>query len=162
MTQRDFYKDQQQNVASDSGSRYSVITYRVALAVFSRRPAAYEALKSFNILQLPSVSTMKTYMRANREVGPVYHSLQKRKRRYEDITNFKMKLNLPVPLGEGALIFDEVKVSASIYWNAKSNKIVCQALSPEDISSLHDIYQEISPSGKMKRHHIFFNFYSET
>ena len=49
MNRRDFYKDQQQNIASDSGSRYSVITYRVALAIFSRRPAAYEALKSFNI-----------------------------------------------------------------------------------------------------------------
>ena len=81
MNRRDFYKDQQQNIASDSGSRYSVITYRVALAIFSRRPAAYEALKSFNILKLPSVSTMKTYMRANRvEPGPVYHRLAEEKK----------------------------------------------------------------------------------
>ena len=152
MNRRDFYKDQQRNVASDSGSRYSVITYRVALAVFSRSPAAYEALKSFNILQLPSVSTMKTYMRANREEpGPVYHRLAEEKKKYEDIKDFKMKMNLPVPLGEGALIFDEVKVSASIYWNAKSNKFVGHALSPEDVSSLHDIYQEISPSGEIKK-----------
>ena len=81
MNRRDFYKDQQRNVASDSGSRYSVITYRVALAVFSRSPAAYEALKSFNILQLPSVSTMKTYMWANRkEPGPVYQRLAEEKK----------------------------------------------------------------------------------
>ena len=81
MNRRDFNKDQQQNVASDSGSRYSVITYRVAVAVFSRSPAAYEALKSFNILKLPSVSTMKTYMRANREEqGPVYHRLAEEKK----------------------------------------------------------------------------------
>ena len=51
MNRRDFYKDQQRNVASDSGSRYSVITYRVALAVFSRSPAAYEALIFYSCLQ---------------------------------------------------------------------------------------------------------------
>ena len=38
-----FYKDQVKNKNSSSGSRYSVITYRVALAVFSRSPAAYES-----------------------------------------------------------------------------------------------------------------------
>ena len=31
----------------------------VALAVYLRSPAAYEALKSFNILQLPSQSTLR-------------------------------------------------------------------------------------------------------
>ena len=68
-------------MAFDSGTRYSVITYRVALVVFSRNPAAYEALKLFIILQLPSVSTMKRYMRANREEpGPVYHRLAEEKR----------------------------------------------------------------------------------
>ena len=61
-----------------------------------------------------------------------------------------MKMNLPVPLVGGTLIFDEVKVFASIYWNAKSNEFVVYTLSPEDISSLHDTYQEISPSGKIK------------
>ena len=80
---KEFYKGQERNIASDSGSRYSVITYRVALAVFSRSPAVYEALKSFNILQLPSLSTMKTYMRSNREEpGPVNHRLAEEKRKY--------------------------------------------------------------------------------
>ena len=90
---KDFYKDQGRNTGSDPGSRYSVITYRVALAVFSRSPAAYEALKSFNILQLPSVSTMKTYMPANREEpGPVYHRLAEEKTKYEEIKEFKKKM----------------------------------------------------------------------
>ena len=103
---KDFYKDQGRNTVSDPGSRYSVITYRVALAVFSRSPAAYEALKSFKILQLPSVSTMKTYMRANREEpGPVYHRLAEEKTKYEEIKEFKRKMKFPIPLGEGALIF---------------------------------------------------------
>ena len=71
-------------------------------------------------------------------------------------------MNLPVPLGEGALIFDEVKVSASIYWYVKSNKFVGHELSLEDNSSLHDIFQEINLSCKIRKHHIFFSFYGET
>ena len=149
---KDFYEDQKNNVVSDTGSRYSVITYRVALAVFTRSPAAYEALKSFNILQLPSVSIMKSYMRANREEpGPVYHRLAEEKKKYEEIKDFKRKMNFPVPFGEGALIFDEVKVSASIYWNAKSNKFIGHALTPENMSFLHDVYEEINPSSGFRK-----------
>ena len=64
-------KDQAKNTG-DTGNRFSTITYRVAIAIFSRRPAAYEALKSFDILTLRSVSTLKTFMRSNVEdPGPV-------------------------------------------------------------------------------------------
>ena len=33
----------------------------LALAVYTRSPAAYEALKSFEIIQLPSRSTLQSY-----------------------------------------------------------------------------------------------------
>lgn len=33
----------------------------IALAVYTRSPAAYEALKSFGVLQLPSKSTLQSY-----------------------------------------------------------------------------------------------------
>ena len=33
----------------------------LALAVFARSPAAYTTLKSFNLLQLPSINTLKQY-----------------------------------------------------------------------------------------------------
>lgn len=39
------------------GNRWSTITYRMALAVFCRSPAAYEALAGFDILQLPPVDS---------------------------------------------------------------------------------------------------------
>ena len=35
--------------------------FSLALAVFVRSSAAYEALKSFNILQLPSRATLQAY-----------------------------------------------------------------------------------------------------
>ena len=38
-----------------------------ALAVYSRSPAAYEALKSFKLVQLPSVRTLKYYVDGNLE-----------------------------------------------------------------------------------------------
>ena len=41
-----------------------MITIRVALAIFVRSPAAYEALKSFKLLQLPSRSTLQMYTSA--------------------------------------------------------------------------------------------------
>ena len=40
-----------------------------ALAIFTRSPAAYDALKSFKLLQLPSVRTLKYYIDANLEEG---------------------------------------------------------------------------------------------
>ena len=91
-------------------------------------------------------------MRSNREdPGPVYYRFREEKRNYDSVTDFRRQMKLPLPLGEGALIFDEVKVSASIYWNAKSNKFIGHALSPDDMSSLHDVYQEIESNGRIKK-----------
>ena len=39
----------------------------LALAVYTRSPAAYDALKSFKLLQLPRVRTLKYYIDANLE-----------------------------------------------------------------------------------------------
>ena len=75
------------------------ITVNIALAVFSRSPAAYESLKSFKILALPSVSTLKDYksmlvcglrevdkrLRKERELydGIVSKAVGKQKRMYQ-------------------------------------------------------------------------------
>lgn len=47
-----------------TGNRWSMVTIRVALAIFVRSPAAYKALKSFKLLQLPSRSTLQMYTSA--------------------------------------------------------------------------------------------------
>lgn len=39
----------------------------LALAVYTRSPAAYEALRNFKLLQLPSVRSLKFYINANLE-----------------------------------------------------------------------------------------------
>lgn len=54
-----------------------------ALAVFTRSPAAYEALKSFKLLQLPSVRTLKYYIDANLEgAGDCMQRLEDERRHY--------------------------------------------------------------------------------
>ena len=108
---------------------------------------------------------MKTYMQANREEpDSVFHrlALQKRKRNMKTSNTFILKWIYLFHLEKGLLFVDEVKVSASIYWYVKSNKFVGHELSLEDKSSLHDIFQEINPSCKIRKHHIFFCFYGET
>ena len=42
-----------------------VLLYLAALAVYTRSPTAYEALKGVGILQLPSVSSLKTFTSFN-------------------------------------------------------------------------------------------------
>ena len=56
----------------------------VALAVYSRSPAAYAALKGFGMLQLPSVSSLKHYTGANIEdPGVVDDRLLKCREQYQ-------------------------------------------------------------------------------
>ena len=147
-----FTMDQLRNETGSSGNRFSVISYRIALAIFSRSKAAYEALKTFNILSLPSVSSLKQYMRASVEdPGPMHDRMKEERENYANLCDVKVKAKLPPPLWEGALIFDEVKVTANVYWNAKANKFMGHTLSHEDISTLHDVYQQLDTESKTKK-----------
>ena len=59
-------------------------------AVFSRSPAAYEAPKSFKLLQLPSVRTLKHYIDANLEVaGERLQRLEDERKHYLDMIEKK-------------------------------------------------------------------------
>ena len=86
--------------------------------------------------------------------GSIYDRMDEEQRNYVNIQEFQRKLGKPVPSCEGALIFDEVKVIASIYWNAKSNKFIGHALTHEDMSTMHYIYREIDDKKAVKASHI--------
>lgn len=45
----------------NQSNRWSVVTIRLALAVYCRSPAAYSALKDSSLIQLPSRSTLQAY-----------------------------------------------------------------------------------------------------
>ena len=56
----------------------------IAVPIFIRSPAAYEALKSFNILKLPSRSTLKFYTGAFiHEADASHESILKQVESYE-------------------------------------------------------------------------------
>ncbi|XP_065894836.1 uncharacterized protein [Dysidea avara] len=59
-----FANDQAANATGSRGNRWSLVTIRMALAVYLRSPAVYETQKSFKILQLPCQSTLKAYTEA--------------------------------------------------------------------------------------------------
>ena len=60
----------------------------VALAVYTRSPAAYEALRSFKLLQLPCVWTLKYYIDFNLEkAGEVEKRLIEKKVQYDRLAS---------------------------------------------------------------------------
>ena len=114
----------------------------LALAVYSRSPAAYEALKSFKLVQLPSVRTLKYHVDANLEgagestsriiqsrkeyIAMVEEVAKEKAEKTSDPGRYKQYLywttytrsccttdkKVLLPLSKGTLIIDEVKVYA--------------------------------------------------
>jgi len=106
--------------------------------VFVRSPAAYEALKSFNILQLPSRATLQAYTGAFLHgTGAAAESISKQVQMYRIF----QQTNKPSPKSAGVLIFDEVKVVSSLMWNSRSHRIIGLAMTVEAQASLHDVFQ---------------------
>ena len=72
----------------------SCCTYIVlALAVYSRSPAAYQALRGFKLLQLLCVRTLKYYIDANFEsAGDSVERLQQSRKQYVALIEEKKKV----------------------------------------------------------------------
>ena len=109
--------------------------------MYSRSPAAYEALKSFGILQLPSRSTLQAYTGAFlHEPGANFCCIADQVARYllfcNDLEKNEQK---KIPMKDGVLIFDEVKVINQLMWNSRSQKLIGICMSHLDQSSLADI-----------------------
>ena len=62
----------------------------LALAVYTRSPAAYEALCNFKLLQLPSVRSLKFYIDANLEsAGDSIPRLKESRKQYLEMVEEK-------------------------------------------------------------------------
>ena len=134
-----------------SETLYYCTVYFVALAVFIRSPAAYEALKSFNVLQLPSRSTIQSYTGAFlHKAGAFSESVMKQIESYEAYKESCSKSGKCVPKSDGVLIFDEVKVVSSLMWNSRNHQIIGLAMSEQDQASLADIYQLLEDDRRTK------------
>ena len=82
-----------------------------ALAIFSRSPAAYHAVRSMGIMQLPCDKTFRGYMYIyTSSPGINEEHLLESARRFEAYKAQHVRDSMLPPVGEGVLIFDEVKV----------------------------------------------------
>ena len=83
--------------------------YLLVLAVFVGSPSAYEALKSFSILQLPSWATLQSYTGAFlHEPGASSQSIARQAKVYKSFQAERVKQGQHEPKVDGVLIFDEV------------------------------------------------------
>jgi len=129
------------------------------LAVFVRSPAAYEALKDFNIMQLPSRATLQAYTGAFlHEAGASSESIASQVTRYRAFQESCKAENKEVPKADGALIFDEVKVISSLMWNSRNHRIIGLAMSSEDQSTLHDVFQLFDSDHRTKQTNYILRF----
>jgi len=147
------------SVSGARGNRWSMITVRIgqllcmfnpiyiaflclALAVYTRSPAAYEALKSFGILQLPSRSTLQAYTGAfMHEPGASSQCIERQVARYVIFKEQCREAGKQEPKSDGVLIFDEVKVACQLMWNSRSHQLMGLAMTPQELPSLNDIYR---------------------
>ena len=61
------------------------------------------------------------------------------------------KLGNQEPQGDGALIFDEVKVACQLMWNSRSLQFMGLAMTSKNLSSLNDIYSVLQSSEYKKQ-----------
>ena len=124
-----------------------------ALAVYTRSPSAYEAVKGFQLLQLPCVRTLKDYIRSNREeAGNIQQRLKVCREEYDRMVDAQKQLHSKtVAFGEGVLIFDEVKVGLNVQWNSRNDEFIGHAMTPHEMLTLHDVYEALETVDKTSK-----------
>lgn len=123
---------------------YYIFSY-IALAVYARSPAAYDALKGFDILQLPSQSTLQSY------TGSFLHEpgatgsacISDQVAQFVVFCQQNKKEGKLESQKDGVLIFDEVKVVSRLMWNSRSQTLIGLAMDRHEQCSLADVYQFI-------------------
>ena len=132
----------------------SILLFYSALALFTRSPCAFEAVKSLNILQLPCRSTLQSFTSANiQKPGVSNEYLCEQWKSYMAHCD---RVTGPKPVGEEVLIFDEVKgqngvskcfaytgqsemyllylfIDLQVCWHTRTNRIVGLAMTHDDL-----------------------------
>ena len=147
------------NFIRDKNPLYGSKFFDLALAVYVRSPAAYEVLKSFKILQLPSKLTLQSYTGAFlHEAGVCAESIVRQVDQYRTFQQSFQDQSGAVPLSDGAVIFDEVKAISSLIWKSRSHHLVGLAMSPQEQANLQDIFAIIDPTSRISKLIIFYSF----
>ena len=132
-----------------------------ALAIYTHFSTAYEALKGFGILQLLSVSSLKSFTSFNVEsAGASEIRLAFARKQYDAMCEEKHAKGQTVPFKEGILVFDEVKVGVKVHYHAKTGRFIGLAMSGDELASLHDVHQTSRVIIAVKRPCMFFSISS--
>lgn len=83
--------------------------------------------------------------------GAMEEAIYKQSKLYAAFKEEQQQKGLKVPRGDGVLVFDEVKVVSRLMWNSRNQQITGLAMSPEDMSSLHDIYMTYDEDTKTEQ-----------
>lgn len=128
-------RDQRKGRTGSRSNRWSPTTIRIALAVYSRSPRAYEAWKEFKCFALPDKRTIQRFVAKNFKCNPGINmdAFSKDAAHYWDIQ--KSRENFP-GLGEGCLVVDEVKIIAKLVFNLNSGAVVGTCTTSEEFSSI--------------------------
>lgn len=88
-----------------------VLCLHVTLAIYTRSPAAFRAVQSLGILQLPCCKELQRIVSKNAD-GPGIHEhyIAHQSEVYEKFCDNKVESGRKRPMGVGVLIFDETKV----------------------------------------------------
>ena len=113
-----------------------------SIAVFTRSPAACEALKSFGISQLPLHSKLQSYTGTFlHEAGASSDCISNQLANYMIYKDCR-KQGRKQPQGDG-VIFDEVKVVCQLMWNSRNNQLMGLVMTHQEQALLLDIYKYI-------------------
>jgi hypothetical protein len=126
--------------------------YILALSIYCRSPAAYHAVKSLGILQLPCDKTLRGYMYKHAgSPGIDEEALLDRAKKYDQFQKERVEAGFGKPISQGILMWDEVKVQSRVIWNSSNSAIVGFAMSSDDFISLHDVYEGLQEDEKCQK-----------
>ena len=80
--------------------------------------------------------------------GPCEENLRKQVGLYKLFSEKKKAEKKRVPLGVGALVFDEVNVISRLMWNSRNQQMIGIAMHAEDMASLLDVYSTYNETGQ--------------
>lgn len=83
--------------------------------------------------------------------GAMEEAISKQSKLYAMFKEEQVQKGFKAPHGDGVLVFDEVKVVSRLMWNSRNQQMIGLAMSPEDMSSLHDIYMAYDEEAKTEQ-----------
>lgn len=133
-----------------------------AISVYAQSPGAYSALKNLGILQLPCEQQVEKLIKSNnRKAGLNEEVIAKEFSKYEEFSKVQQEKGRPKPLAIGALILDETKVRSKVLFDMNGGNVKGFAITPEELSFLHDIFESVDPSRNIKTSYILQFFWRD-